>query len=713
MSRLPKKIIFILFAFLVFTPLFPSPVLAATTCSRAQCDGDKGECAEGVVRICVMMAEEGEDMMKEVRKCTNGQWKEVPKDTPTTPGGCTLLIGGTTYGSLDLKGFQEQLKKNTKQNTLSLDRWLAGDLLIDEEDEKRVPVGGLVSNILNTITTMGVGEMPSGEGQLAYRPGGALGGVTYLIASLYTTPPASGIEYLADMGRNFGLVQPVYAQGFGFRGLQPLLPLWRISRNLTFLLFIFIFLAVGFAIMFRVKISPQAVISIENALPKIIIALILINFSYAIIGFMIDLVYVLTGAVIAFLEANELLNATHAEAQQIFFNPSIKTLIGEYVGNGRRFASALATTLGYSIDIPILTKLPLIGGGIAGAVLSFILVIALLFACFKLFFSLLMCYINIILGLITSPFQIMFSALPGKEGSSLGKWFTGLLSNILVFPGVVAIFLLADAIKKVTEGAGATQAVWTPPYLFAANAELVGAIISYGLLLLAPKIPDYIKAIFEPKAKVPPVGTTIFAPIGGAAGIAKAPISYPAGVMKAGWEKRAGEVFGQLPQRDIREKGLGGAIKAFYRGAFKGESIGRPAAIDSPASGITAQKTQAQRGRKENTQLKSSAHQAISSKYAGLASAYTTAHGGTPDSDLDNLSAVAKDLATKSSDVASQAKEANNTAVNLENAKGRGESRQLISDLESHLKQVEANLNQAEIEQKDLETKLETEEKKL
>jgi hypothetical protein len=56
-------------------------------------------------------------------------------------------------------------------------------------------------------------------------------------------------------------------------------------------------------IMFRAKLNPQTVISVENALPKIVVALLLITFSFAIAGFLIDLMYISIG-IIAVLFSN-------------------------------------------------------------------------------------------------------------------------------------------------------------------------------------------------------------------------------------------------------------------------------------------------------------------------------------------------------------------------------------------------------------------------
>ena len=124
---------------------------------------------------------------------------------------------------------------------------------------------------------------------------GAVGATSDLIASLYANPPASSAYYLADLGQRLNLTQPVYAQGIGFPGLNPLLDLWKAARNVAYTFFIFIFLIIGFAIMFRAKINPQTVVTIQSAIPKAVVALILVTFSYAIAGLMIDLMYLVIG----------------------------------------------------------------------------------------------------------------------------------------------------------------------------------------------------------------------------------------------------------------------------------------------------------------------------------------------------------------------------------------------------------------------------------
>ena len=123
---------------------------------------------------------------------------------------------------------------------------------------------------------------------------GAMGVTTGAMATLFNTAPASGVSYVADIGRKLNIVQPAYAQtGFGFNSLNPILPLWRAFRNVSYLIFVVIIVAIGFGVLFRLNISPQTVITVQSAIPRIVLALILVTFSYAIVGFMIDLIYVI------------------------------------------------------------------------------------------------------------------------------------------------------------------------------------------------------------------------------------------------------------------------------------------------------------------------------------------------------------------------------------------------------------------------------------
>ncbi|MGI6443646.1 MAG: hypothetical protein ACOX06_01410 [Candidatus Dojkabacteria bacterium] len=65
--------------------------------------------------------------------------------------------------------------------------------------------------------------------------------------------------------------------------------LWSITRNIAYLFFVIAMIVIGFMIMFRNKIGGQVMVTVSNSIPRIIICLILVTFSFAISGIMLDL----------------------------------------------------------------------------------------------------------------------------------------------------------------------------------------------------------------------------------------------------------------------------------------------------------------------------------------------------------------------------------------------------------------------------------------
>lgn len=157
-------------------------------------------------------------------------------------------------------------------------------------------------------TTNKLGYAPkNSDGQI----GGLLGFSTNMISSLYTPPVTSGL-YVQYMAQNFGIGEKIYAASGdeGFNALESLRNIWVLMRNIAYLSFTIIFIIVGIAIMLRIKIDPRTVMSIQNQIPKIIIAIVLVTFSYAIVGVMIDLMWAVTYAGINILATKEEVDVT-------------------------------------------------------------------------------------------------------------------------------------------------------------------------------------------------------------------------------------------------------------------------------------------------------------------------------------------------------------------------------------------------------------------
>jgi len=366
-----------------------------------------------------------------------------------------------------------------------------------------------------------------GGNSVSRYPGGALGGVTSLIASMYANPPASGVEYVADLGRNLGVVAPVYAQtGVGFGGLKPILSIWKAFRDVAYLFFIVIFVITGFAIMFRMKISPQAVMTIQSAIPRVVIALILVTFSYAIAGFLIDLMYVALTLGIAALGTGDLFDATEIVAlQEQFISGGFPNTIGallEIIPMGAWnafgvFGALLGGIIGTIVPIPVISTA--VGAGIGVGLMWLIMVIIVLYAALKLFFELLKTYIGIIFAVILGPLQILLGVLPGQSG--IGKWLMGLVANLMVFPAVAMILLIG---RLLTREAIKFGDLWSPPMMAETGTGMVPALIGLGIMLMMPKIPEMVKQAFGQK----PAG--FGTAIGEALGPVLGPVKYVTGM---------------------------------------------------------------------------------------------------------------------------------------------------------------------------------------
>src|SRR3989344_6266299 len=136
-----------------------------------------------------------------------------------------------------------------------------------------------------------IGFLPSAVSGKAN--GGAIGFMGNMIATLYT-PPLHTSDYFQNLAQNFGISKKTYAQntGAGFQGLTPLIGVWSAFRNIVYLFLVIVFVVIGLAIMLRVKIDPLTVMTIQNQIPKVIIGVLLVTFSFAIAGFLIDMMWV-------------------------------------------------------------------------------------------------------------------------------------------------------------------------------------------------------------------------------------------------------------------------------------------------------------------------------------------------------------------------------------------------------------------------------------
>lgn len=356
---------------------------------------------------------------------------------------------------------------------------------------------------------------------------GFLLAINGLIAGIYASPPASGVQYLAYLGNKLGIVQPVYAQegGIGFQALENVLPIWTAFRNISYVFFVFIFVFIGFAIMFRLKISPQAVVTIQLALPKIVLSLILVTFSYAIVGFMIDLMYVLNFLVTSVFKNIPLMGSWSIAT---FIDHPLFEAIRSAIAPGQLglFIESLIVSVVFFLFIPAFALFFFAVIGPPGWVFLILLAIVTVIAMLRLGWTLLKAYAMIIVGLITAPFQILLGTIPGSN--AIGNWFKNMLANIAVIPTALTMLFLSSylILKGIFAFTGEIPEIILglilgiipgsqgeyDPGLIAKLSEIVGPVGFWnyltililpltGLMILwmAPKVSDMIKSYLAGK----------------------------------------------------------------------------------------------------------------------------------------------------------------------------------------------------------------------
>jgi len=357
---------------------------------------------------------------------------------------------------------------------------------------------------------------------------GAIGIVGGLLSFSFQIPVSTS-DYGNYMAGNFGIAKQTYAQGLGFNGLEPTLKLWEAFRNIAYMIFVALFIIIGLGIMFRIKIDPRTVMTIQNQIPKIIIALILVTFSYAIAGFLIDLMYVSMYVVISVF-SEQGIDPVSISASSPFgavggvgglsgiawgvsksisgivksiFDGTLGTLIGAIVGAmiGKFIGGGIAGIPGVGMIVGPLVQFASIGGGallgglfggkivgvFAGLIAYLVIVIALFSALLRLWFVLIKSYIYILINVVFAPLIIAKGLIPGQSG--IGSWIRSMVANLSVFPVTIIMFMLGKTFVEGFQSGTPGNAPFVPPMVGNfADPESFAAIIGLAIVLMTPEV---------------------------------------------------------------------------------------------------------------------------------------------------------------------------------------------------------------------------------
>lgn len=432
------------------------------------------------------------------------------------------------------------------------------------------------------------------SGQLGFTDNnnGAIGAFSKMIVALYV-PPLHTNDYIKYLSNNFGFPKPTYAQaGIGFTGLKPILSTWVVFRNMVYLVFVIVFIVIGVAIMLRVHIDPRTVMTIQNQIPKIIMALVLVTFSFAIAGLLIDLMWISVYLVVSLLGSGTTIasNSSTLYNNPLGFTESIHQpggILGIVKGASDSIGAMLNSLFTDSIfipqeqadhcagGIPLLcnvqdlwdnTFVSIVNGALGlivsfiGGILAFlILLIAIIWALLRLWFALLKAYISILLDVIFAPLWIIIGLYPGAS-VSFTSWIRDMLGNLMAFPAVIGLFLIG---KIIMDEFSIKPADYTgqfiPPLIANPGVQsTLGPLIGIGIILASPHVVEATKKAF----KATGIG---FGPIGQSLGAGQA---FVGGV--------GGAIWSRMYYRDPRTGQTHGPAAEIGRGAGRRLGATRP-----------------------------------------------------------------------------------------------------------------------------------------
>lgn len=273
-------------------------------------------------------------------------------------------------------------------------------------------------------------------------------GITAMVTS---TPSVDVVAHLADEWvPGYANTTSVYADGYGDLKGSNIIALWSKVRDISYVIYVTIMIVIGFMIMFRHKIGGQAMVTLGNSIPRLIVSLILVTFSFAIMGLLIDL-----GGLIMKLVAFVIYGAPDKGITVDnpfalfgnFFSGSGGDFFGETVFGKTGLAGIVTGLLEGVIGSNLISKgLGWIAGGIVTVLFGLIIIGVVLVGAFKLWFTMIKAYVTLIINVIVSPFLIMLGAFPGNAHMTENV-FKSAFRSILVFPiayGIVNLPYMAE-----------------------------------------------------------------------------------------------------------------------------------------------------------------------------------------------------------------------------------------------------------------------------
>ena len=290
------------------------------------------------------------------------------------------------------------------------------------------------------------------------------------------------ITYVAE---KFSPTVSAQTQSSALQGLSPILVIWGIGRNITYIVLAISLVITGLVLYFGAKGGKQNNATAGVMISEIVVTLIFITISYPIGAIVVDLVVNLGNALIAnllnpFINSNSILANLYTPSS----NTNILNLVGDLqrvgvssstvnliksglnyiqtpLSNANQFISGIVKTPGNDLgtqlsNIPaslligtLATIVFAVAQGVANQGINQYLIVAIIsftifILVFRITFSLLGSFVGIILTIGFSPLLLIGGAFPGINAfTNFANWLKRLISLAIVFPITFGLLLLS------------------------------------------------------------------------------------------------------------------------------------------------------------------------------------------------------------------------------------------------------------------------------
>lgn len=351
----------------------------------------------------------------------------------------TAMCGPYLMDKLPTKGYGSELKNSGILTSCVLSQSQMDamepicDTLVSDLGANDVATGGGVTSLYQdsiNSSLIGIGTMVEGAARKEPLP---VNLAYYWNQSVEKIPFAGkALAAEGDAYENLPVVKAVYN-------------IWKVSVEVALGLLSVILLYTGIMITMGKKLSNQLVVSVQYAIPKILIGTVLIIFSYPI------------GAVITSISFGLFRGAFPLVANLMYGQNS-----GELTSSGILMLTML-------VQVMEMAK-----GGTAHLLIAIIMLIILTVTKILLYIKVLMVYIKMAFSIVTAPLEFVLGTVPGND-NKMTDWFKRMLKYGLTLFGmgvvipvtlylsieIMVVYMSADASGE-TGGWGTIISLLTP-----------------------------------------------------------------------------------------------------------------------------------------------------------------------------------------------------------------------------------------------------------